>query len=108
MAKIESQAAQFGGVNQDEMVQKREECKDCGRKFNEEALARHSGVCKKVFVDKREVFDTQQQRTDEEALKARRASDPKIEEQLELQRKEGGKKWRKRSDEFLACQNVVS
>jgi hypothetical protein len=32
-------------------------CNDCGRSFNEQALARHAGICKKVFVQKRKAFD---------------------------------------------------
>jgi hypothetical protein len=35
----------------------RVECPTCGRKFVEEALVRHQKVCKKVFVQKRKVFD---------------------------------------------------
>ena len=100
VANIQAQADQFGGVNENEMVLKREECNDCGRRFSAEALQRHSTICKKVFGDKREVFDIQQQRADEQALKARRASDPKIEALLQKQREEGSKKWRVRSDEL--------
>lgn len=38
------------------------ECPTCGRKFKEEALMKHEKVCKKVFVQKRKVFDTKKQR----------------------------------------------
>ncbi len=44
------------------------ECPTCGRKFVEEALVRHQKVCKKVFVQKRKVFDVKKVR--EEAIKA--------------------------------------
>eukprot|EP00602_Paraphysomonas_sp_CaronLab_P007237 CAMPEP_0185035260 /NCGR_PEP_ID=MMETSP1103-20130426/26334_1 /TAXON_ID=36769 /ORGANISM="Paraphysomonas bandaiensis, Strain Caron Lab Isolate" /LENGTH=221 /DNA_ID=CAMNT_0027572265 /DNA_START=650 /DNA_END=1315 /DNA_ORIENTATION=+ len=33
-------------------------CADCGRTFTDEAFARHSRVCRKVFVEKRKVFDS--------------------------------------------------
>jgi hypothetical protein len=39
---------------QDQQLHK---CNDCGRSFNEQALARHAGICKKVFVQKRKAFD---------------------------------------------------
>ena len=29
------------------------QCRSCGRSFNEQALARHQNICKKVFVEKR-------------------------------------------------------
>ena len=38
------------------------ECQTCGRKFNSQALVKHQKGCKKVFVEKRKVFDTKQQR----------------------------------------------
>jgi hypothetical protein len=38
------------------------ECVDCGRKFNEKALERHVKICKKVFIDKRKVFDSKKMR----------------------------------------------
>lgn len=37
-------------------------CPDCDRKFRREALARHVGVCKKVFLQKRKVFDSKKMR----------------------------------------------
>ena len=33
------------------------ECPDCGRKFNDEAFPKHKKICKKVFMQKRKVFD---------------------------------------------------
>ncbi len=44
------------------------ECPTCGRKFIEEALMKHKKICKKVFVQKRKVFDVKKVR--EEAIKA--------------------------------------
>lgn len=39
-----------------------EECKDCGRKFNEKTITRHEKICKKVFGQKRKVFNSAKQR----------------------------------------------
>eukprot|EP00658_Telonema_sp_P-2_P019334 TRINITY_DN17628_c0_g1_i1.p1 TRINITY_DN17628_c0_g1~~TRINITY_DN17628_c0_g1_i1.p1 ORF type:complete len:178 (+),score=27.74 TRINITY_DN17628_c0_g1_i1:151-684(+) len=33
-------------------------CADCGRRFNDKALVIHKKVCKKVFQQKRKVFDS--------------------------------------------------
>ena len=41
------------------------QCHDCGRKFNEKALARHKNICKKVFMQKRKKFDAAQARLSE-------------------------------------------
>ncbi len=50
-----------GGADDDRI-----ECNTCGRKFAEEALLKHSKICKKVFVQKRKVFDVKKVR--EEAI----------------------------------------
>lgn len=34
------------------------ECADCGRKFNEDRLAKHAKICKKVFSQKRKPFNS--------------------------------------------------
>jgi len=36
---------------------KRAECEHCGRRFNEEAIAKHITVCEKVFIKKRKEFN---------------------------------------------------
>lgn len=41
------------------------QCRDCGRKFKEDALAKHMKICKKVFVQKRKPFDIKQARNSE-------------------------------------------
>ncbi|CDW84176.1 UNKNOWN [Stylonychia lemnae] len=38
------------------------ECPSCGRSFNDEAYAKHSKICKKVFQSKRKVFNSQAKR----------------------------------------------
>ena len=40
----------------------RVECRSCGRKFNETAIAKHEGICQKVFIQKRKAFDMKEQR----------------------------------------------
>jgi hypothetical protein len=45
----------------------REECPDCGRKFNAEAMAKHARICKKVFMTKRKRFDISSKRAAEGA-----------------------------------------
>lgn len=37
-------------------------CSLCGRKFRQEALERHMAICKKVFCDKRKVYNTTEHR----------------------------------------------
>jgi len=37
-------------------------CKMCDRKFKQEALERHMNICKKVFCDKRRVYNTTEHR----------------------------------------------
>jgi DNA-directed RNA polymerase subunit RPC12/RpoP len=37
-------------------------CPHCGRKFKEEALAKHVGICQKVFQQKRKVYNTTEHR----------------------------------------------
>jgi hypothetical protein len=34
-----------------------QECYNCGRSFNAQALERHENICKKVFSGKRRVFN---------------------------------------------------
>ena len=43
----------MGGGGDEERI----ECVTCGRRFIAEALQKHQKVCKKVFVQKRKVFD---------------------------------------------------
>lgn len=37
-------------------------CRSCSRKFNPVAMQKHSKICEKVFVQKREAFDIKEQR----------------------------------------------
>jgi len=58
-------------------------CRDCGRKFNEKALQRHSKICKKVFINKRNTFDSSNAR--------------KTDEQIDLERKKSSSQMRTNS-----------
>jgi hypothetical protein len=43
------------------------ECSEgCGRKFKEDVLEKHEKICRKVFQDKRKVFDSAAMRKQEE------------------------------------------
>ena len=37
-------------------------CGTCGRKFNQNALQKHTKICQKVFVNKRKAFDIKEAR----------------------------------------------
>jgi zinc-finger of a C2HC-type len=50
---------EYGGAGGDE---DRIECPTCGRKFVQESLEKHKKICKKVFVQKRKVFDVKKVR----------------------------------------------
>ena len=54
----DEQDAYQGAVDDGDRI----ECPTCGRKFAEEALMKHSKICKKVFVQKRKVFDVKKVR----------------------------------------------
>lgn len=53
------------------------QCPDCGRSFNEQAYEKHTRICKKVFIDKRKVYDSAEHRAKgcdlEEAPRARKS-----------------------------------
>jgi len=82
-------------------------CTTCGRKFREEALMKHTKVCKKVFASKRKAFDIKKKRLDGEA-----AALLKLKEMEERKKgkfgnnnnnmKPKGAKWKKQSEEFRA------
>lgn len=94
--RIAEQAAQFGGLQPQEN-EERIPCHQCGRKFNQKALARHMKICKKVFGQKRKAFNMKQQRADDEALKASRNSNPAVEAELKRKREANKKKWKAQS-----------
>lgn len=48
----------------------------CGRKFREEIVHKHAKICKKVFQNKRKVFDTAQQRVLEDEYVPNKRSKP--------------------------------
>eukprot|EP00913_Durusdinium_trenchii_P023148 g21729.t1 len=61
-------------------------CSHCGRSFRQSALARHVGICQKVFQEKRKVFNAVKHAMPDEAVKAKKAH-----ERLEKQEKRQGR-----------------
>lgn len=55
----------YNGENKEIVLYK---CDDCGRNFNENALEKHIKICKKVFLQKRNKFDSKQSRQTEEQI----------------------------------------
>jgi len=100
-----------GGVSleQDEPL---EACPHCSRTFRAKVLARHVGICEKVFIQKRAAFDAGV--VPAEAQKAKRAAE-KMEKQSRKQ--QGGRKsaapeeealpkaaaWKQKSEAFRAA-----
>jgi hypothetical protein len=60
-------------LNIEEDTGERLPCNQCGRKFNAAALAKHSKICAKVFVQKRKTFNMAAQRVEGEAKQAMKA-----------------------------------
>jgi len=52
------------------------ECGSCGRKFQENSIAKHQKVCQKVFMSKRKKFDSKKARTGKEggAMESKQSS----------------------------------
>jgi len=78
-------------------------CPDCDRKFRPEALARHVGICKKVFLQKRKVFDSKRKRlTDNpELLQSKQSSSTMGRSARQSAAAAGGTaKWRQDSEAF--------
>lgn len=84
-----------------------QECPDCGRKFNSDAFEKHSRVCKKVFVSKRKVFDSKEQREVEGAQPTTTRPAPsgkRINPAIPPKGSKEGKasKWKMQSEQFRA------
>ena len=85
-----------------------QECPDCGRKFNPDALEKHTRVCKKVCVSKRKVFDSKEQREVEGAPAAAPSRAPhggkRINPAIPPKGSKEGKasKWKMQSEQFRA------
>ena len=52
-------------TGQEDAERSLQRCPTCSRSFRPEALARHAGVCSKVFAQKRKAFDSKSMRTPE-------------------------------------------
>eukprot|EP00347_Sterkiella_histriomuscorum_P017837 403347785 len=113
-----------GNNNNDEEYQEvgpRMECPTCGRKFSEQALQKHAKVCKKVFVQKRKVFDTKAQRQLEDESKDEYSYKPPPSKSKQAQNnkkpvaqedkpiKQGSKaaKWKAQSEMFRQAMRAV-
>jgi hypothetical protein len=47
----------YGQTEEDVVTSEdRQQCKDCGRRFNAEAMEKHSRICRRVFMTKRKQF----------------------------------------------------
>ncbi|CDW90041.1 UNKNOWN [Stylonychia lemnae] len=92
-----------------------QECSGCGRSFNEVAYAKHSKVCKKVFQQKRKVFNSQAhrivsneqkqilmqaQRNDRPERNAPKANVAQQRNNMPINAKGGAPKWKKQSEQF--------
>lgn len=81
-------------------------CQDCGRTFKAKVLARHSRICKKVFVQKRKAFDSAANRLNEfENAQELIAKAHRIEKELDNPKPKAKEKkalpdWQKKSLEF--------
>jgi hypothetical protein len=76
-------------------------CPDCDRKFRPEALARHVGICKKVFLQKRKVFDSKRKRlTDNPELLQSKQSSSSMGRSASNSAGGGAAKWRQDSEAF--------
>lgn len=90
-----------GGMSEDMYPDENEPtypCPDCGRSFNQKALAKHKKICKKVFQKKRKAFNmTKQRMVDGEQM-----SLMKISQKYAQPKKQtgGAPKWKKQSEEF--------
>ena len=74
------------------------ECKGCGRTFNDEAFAKHARICKKVFQTKRKVFNSQAKRlvSQEQKKLVLQAKKPKP----AATQAQGQPKWKNQSEQF--------
>jgi len=77
-------------------------CRQCGRKFNPEAVQKHEKVCKKVFCAERKKFDIKKKRIldSEHAMILKRTEVSSKNANNKLNDKKA--KWKKQSEEFRA------
>jgi hypothetical protein len=79
-------------------------CKDCGRKFKEDNIAKHEAVCKQIFCQSRRKFDAKKKRvldSEHAVLLKKKEKDEKQNNNLKAKNKNKDK-WKKSSEEFRA------
>lgn len=74
----------------------------CGRKFNAKALKRHEKICKAVFQEKREAFDSKGQREADEDQELFETRNRRMQEILDHKKAMGNQKWKKQSQDLQA------
>lgn len=87
----------------------RVECRDCGRKFNPDRIAKHSKICKKVFIAKRKTFDMKKKRVidSEHAMMLKNQEYQEKKKGVKgMQNVKKPAKWKKQSEEFRAIMRV--
>ena len=77
-------------------------CTHCGRRFKEEAIEKHEGICKKIFCTQRKKFDIKKKRIldSEHAMILRRQDKDGGDKKLQQIKEQKKQKWKKMSEEF--------
>jgi len=77
-------------------------CMHCGRRFKEEAIEKHEGVCKKIFCTQRKKFDIKKKRVldSEHAMFLKRQEKEGVDKKLQQKIAQKKIKWKKMSEEF--------
>lgn len=77
-------------------------CMHCGRRFKEEAIEKHEGICKKIFCTQRKKFDIKKKRVldSEHAMFIKRQEKEGVDKKLQQVKAQKKIKWKKMSEEF--------
>lgn len=78
------------------------ECMHCGRRFKEEAIEKHEGICQKIFKTQRKKFDIKKKRIldSEHAMLLKRQEKEGVDKKLQQVKAQKKQKWKKMSEEF--------
>lgn len=79
------------------------ECMHCGRRFKEDAIEKHEGICKKIFCTQRKKFDTKKKRildSEHAMLLKRQEKGDLADKKLQQVKAQKNQKWKKMSEEF--------
>merc|ERR1712194_298092 len=80
-----------------------EQCPDCSRKFNPKAFIVHQRICKKVFINKREAFDSAAARSVQQRPKQRKGKHKSKPMPVAEPKKKKESKWRKEHEDFVSA-----